>query len=194
MRYLRFTLFSLLLVACTDTQAPLDQQPLFDFANAPAQSGIVERGEGVWALSWADPGTGWRVTFGVDMLEFCDGIVDFDEVHWADKVIPQEVERIVSLAKKGEARTSVWPFMDFDCALFTTIDPLASGLSVLISPDNDLTGTPGANMNSWGFMAHGRLSWTVDGSHAQFSFHRRVQWDTIDGASFRVLSQKLVLK
>ena len=192
MRYLRFTLLPVLLVACTDTQAPIDQQPLFDFANAPPQSGIVERGDGVWAVSWSDSKTGWRVVFGADMLEFCSGIVDFDEVHWADKVLPQETERIVDLSKKGEARTSVWPFMAFDCGLFTTVDPLASGLSVLISTDNDFYGSNNPNTNSWGFRAHGTLAWTADGSPAHFSFHRQLVWHK--GNPAQIKTQKLVLK
>ena len=195
MRYLCFAVLSLLLVACTETQAPIDQQPLFDFANAPEQSGIVERGDGVWAWSWPDPKTGLRVVFGADMTEFCGGIIDFDEVHWADKVLPNEDERIVSLDVSRDIRTSVWPFLDFDCALFTSVDPLASGTSTLKRTDNDLTGTPGANTNTWGFMAHGTLAWTADGSAAQFSFHRRMQWDTNDFAgTFRVLTQKLTLR
>jgi hypothetical protein len=38
MRYLPFTLLPLLVVACTDVQAPpIDQQPLFNFSNGPAK-------------------------------------------------------------------------------------------------------------------------------------------------------------
>jgi len=47
MRYLRLALLPLLLVACTDTQTPIDQQPSFDFSNGPAEPGnsYIVRGD-----------------------------------------------------------------------------------------------------------------------------------------------------
>jgi hypothetical protein len=191
MRYLRLALLPLVFAACTDAGTSLDQTPQFDFANAPDFSGIVERSDGYAAYTWADPATGWRVTFGLDMLEYCDGIVDFDLLYWADKNIPNDPDRIVSL-NKMEARTAVWPFLDFDCALFTSVDPLASGMSTFYYIDNDILGSTSANTNSWGFMASGTLAWTADGSPAQFSFVRRLVWKKDEPA--RVVAQKLVLR
>ncbi len=172
MRALRLLFIPLVLVACTDTQAPIDQQPLFNFSNGPDQSGIVSRASGAYAASWSDAATGWRVVFGADMLEFCAGIISFDELQWADKVLPTD-DRIVSL-NAYEARTSVWPFTAFDCTLFTTVDPLATGYSDFKWVDNDLTFSEHPNVNSWGFKANGTLAWTMDGSPAQFNFHRKI--------------------
>jgi hypothetical protein len=171
MRYLRLALLPLVFAACTDTQAPRQDQPLFNFSNGPEQSGIVERASGAYAVSWPDQATGWRVVFGADMLEFCDGIIDFDELQWADKYLPTD-DRIVSL-NTYEPRTSVWPFTDFDCALFTTVEPLATGYSKFTYVDNDLSLSEHPNVNSWGFKANGTLAWTMDGSPAAFNFHRQ---------------------
>jgi len=191
MRYLRLALLPLLLLACTDTQTSLDQTPQFDFANAPDFSGIVERSDGPSAYVFPDAATGWQVTFGVDMLEFCDGIADFDLLYWADKNLPNDPDRWVSL-NKMEARTAVWPFLDFDCALFTTVEPLATGMSTFYFIDNDILGSDSPNTNSWGFMAAGTLAWTADGTPAQFSFHRRLVWHK--DTPTKLVSQKLTLK
>ena len=60
---------------------------------------------------------------------------------------------------KGTVQTTVWDFTDFDCALFTTIDPVASGDARLRLTDNDTDGIgpDDRNTNAYGYMAHGRL-------------------------------------
>lgn len=189
MRRAILLLVPLFLFACDREPAAPDTAPSFDFANAPDFSGIVSRSDGPAAYTFADPATGWRVTFGLDVAEYCAGIIDFDLLYWSDKYLP--TDRLVSL-NKMEARTAVWPFLAFDCALFTTVDPLASGLSTFYYIDNDLFGSDNPNVNAWGFKATGTLAWTADGTPAQFSFHRRLVWDKDNPA--RLVSQKLTLK
>jgi hypothetical protein len=193
MRYLRLALVPFVFAACTDTQTPLNQSPQFDFANAPDQTGVVYRGgEDGWGWSFGDAKTGWRVTFGFDVIHYCNtGEIVGDELHWADKLLPGDEFRLVSLNKFDEARTAVWPFQAFDCDLFTTVDPLASGNSVMLLIDNDWTGSDRPNSNTWGWTAHGTLAWTSDGSAAQFSFHRRLVWHK--DAPSEVKTQKLSL-
>ncbi len=190
MRYLRLALLPLVFAACADTQAPLKQTPQFDFANAPDFTGIVERASGgAWA-SWGDPVAGTRVTIGLDMVEWCSEVYDFDELHWADKYLPNV--RLNSLNAWDDARITVWPFFAFDCGLFTTVQPLASGLGQAMYLDNDLFGSPNANTNTWGFMAHGTLAWTADGTPAQLSAHLRWVWKK--GEPAQIITRKIVLK
>ncbi|MBE0593563.1 MAG: hypothetical protein IH616_14310 [Gemmatimonadales bacterium] len=192
MRYLRLMIVPLLLVACTETQTPLDQTPQFDFANAPEQTGVVYRGSSTdFGWSFPDFKTGWQVTFGFDVVQYCNGVWDGDELYWADKLLPGDEFRDVSLNKFGEARTAVWPFTDFDCDLFATVAPLASGTSVMLLIDNDWSGSARPNTNTWGWMLHGTLAWTADDSPAQFSFHRRLVWNKDKGT--KLVSQVLTL-
>jgi hypothetical protein len=194
MRYLRIALLPLVFAACTDTSTPLNETPQFDFANAPDQTGIVYRGaSGGWGWSFADAETGWRVNFGFDVMHYCNtGEIVGDELHWADKILPGDEFRLVSLNRFDEAWTTVWPFTAFDCGLFATVEPLASGYSMMQLIDNDWTGSERPNSNSWGWTARGTLAWTVDDSPAQFSFHRRLVWHKDAPAELK--SQKLVLK
>ena len=79
-------------------------------------------------------------------------------------------------------RTSVWPFTDFDCALFLNVPPLATGLASFVQNDTDLF--PGLNpdrynMNSVAFSAHGAL-YAPTGEKRQFSMVWRLMWDGID--------------
>ena len=89
-------------------------------------------------------------------------------------------------------QTTVWDFLEFDCALFATMDPVASGRSKLITVDNDLLGIEEGDMNtnSWAFMAHGRLV-SADGSPAQFSGFIRQVLGTNSG--YKLVS-KIVLR
>ena len=117
-------------VACAERQpaALLDEQPLFDINNGPPQSGIVIRDGAVTAYTWADPATGQRVTFGAFDEEYCAGTVVFDEIYWADKVLPLDVFRLVSLNPMDDVRTTVWPLTPWSCSLFESHDPVARAL------------------------------------------------------------------
>jgi hypothetical protein len=189
MRYLRFILLPLLLIACTETQAPLNDTPQFNAANPPAESGIVVRDDLPIAGTWIDVKAELRVVVGADMLEFCAGIIDFDLVPHHMVFLPGG--RDVFLYK-GPMYTTVWPFLDFDCDLFTTVTPLAAGYADVVNTDNDPFSADANTANPYGFMAHGTLT-RPSGEDALFSGHWRALWD-YDLNEPVVLSQKIRLK
>ncbi len=180
MRHLRLALLPLVFTACSEqsTVASLDQGPEFNFSNAPAESGIVVRGETAVGLTWVDVDAGLRVVLGADLNEFCAAIVDFDIIALQDANLPSG--RTVSLAA-GEVQTTVWDFLAFDCDLFTTIAPVAWGSANLQNNDNDLAGSVVNNTNTWGWTAQGMLAWTADGSPATFSGFVRQQFGNNSG-------------
>ncbi len=190
MRCLPLALLPLVFVACTETQASLDETPQFDFSNAPEVSGIVTRAEWPVAYSWPDFKTGLRVTLGVDMLAWCDGSPEFDVIPYQDVNSP--TGELLTLGK-GTLRAAVWPFTAFDCALFTTVTPLATGDAEFVNNDNDLLGTPGweNNTNVWGFSAHGLLTRST-GEVAVLSAERRVSYSNTQG--LKVLMSKVSLR
>ena len=157
-------------------------------ADPPAISGIVTRDQIPAAFTWVDFDSGLRVIVGADIDEFCAGNLNFDLVEVTDKVPASG--RIIELLK-GTVQTTVWDFLDFDCALFTTIDPVASGDAKLRSTDNDLEGTApdDRNTNAWGFMAHGRLE-GLDGT--RMSLNAFIRYVFGNSSGFHVTS-KVVL-
>jgi hypothetical protein len=153
-----------------------------------------------YAFWFPDDKTGWSVSLGWDMVEACSGTFERDVVHWTDKLLPGEEPRLVTLNRMDGARTQVWPFKVNDCDLFTTVPPLASGISELRVFDNDWTedpteSSPRPNANVWGWMVHGTLAWTADGSAARFSFTQWTVWHK-EGSklSAEPVMQKLMLK
>ena len=149
-----------------------------DEVGPPPVSGIVVRDGIPSAWTWVDTDTGLRVVVGADMDDFCAGIIDFDVVDFQDATLSSG--RIIDLGK-GMMTTSVWDFLDFDCALFNTSDPVAYGRSRLLTVDNDLQGTVVNNTNTWGFMAQGRLM-TSDGGTVQFNGYLRQQFGNDSGS------------
>jgi hypothetical protein len=126
------------------------------FADPPPASGVVVRFEAPAAYTWFDPESGLRVIVGADVDEFCAGNLNFDIVEWQD----------VNLADgrtltngNGVMQATVWDFLEFDCDLFTTVDPVASGYARFRYVDNDIFGIAEGdrNANSWTFMANGKL-------------------------------------
>lgn len=180
MRPLRLALLPLVFAACSEQTpvASLDDAPAFNFTNAPAESGIITRGETVVGVTWVDVDAGLRVVLGADMDEYCAGIVDFDVVAFQNANLP--TGRTVSILV-GEVQTRVWDFLAFDCNLFTTVAPVAAGSADLQNNDNDLAGTVVNNTNTWGWTAQGMLAWTADGSPANFSGFVRQQFGNNSG-------------
>lgn len=182
MRTLRFTPALLVagLLAC-ELNAPTDVvpqgPPLFAIANAPAVSGIVIRGEEPFATTWFDPNAGTRVVIGVDPVQFCGG-AGFEVVPFQDAILSDG--RFVRLLQGRAMTTSVWPFTGFSCALFTTVTPLATGVSDLVYTDNDLFGSVDPNANAWGYLAHGTLT-RPSGAAAGFSGHARFRFSLVAG-------------
>lgn len=136
------------------TAALLSSGPIA--ADPPADSGTVTRGQEALAFTWVDFDSGLRIIIGADIDEFCGGVNNFDLVDFM-RVEPQP-ERVIERLS-GDVQTTVWDFLDFDCALFTTLEPVASGQARLRATDNDLfgIGDDDRHTNSWGLMAHGKL-------------------------------------
>ena len=136
-------------------------------ADPPPTSGAVIRDEVVIGVTWADFDSGLRVILGADIVEFCNGIVDFDIV-WSQDVEPPVGEDWVIERLYGEVRAQVFDFVDFDCELFLNNEPIAAGYVMLNATDNDLLQGGPPNANAWGFMAHGAV-YSPDGDEFALS-------------------------
>lgn len=178
----------LLLVGCAEgPTVPSDaghpesvDTPNLAFENAPAESGIVMRAGVPFAVTWVDGATGFRVVLGADLDEFCNGIINFDIWSLQDVFLDG---RTVGIAK-DETQTSVWDFPSFDCSLYLTRDPVASGYANVIYNDNFAQGTgpDDATANAWGYSAHGTLT-DGDGEDVHFSGHLRQKFNNSVGYS-----------
>lgn len=157
----------------------------------PEFSGIVVRGETDIGLVWGDQKTGLMVAIGFDPLEYCSGIENFDLISYTDKWLPNG-RPLVTVEKGDDLRTSIWPFLDFDCELFASMDPLAVGTSDLVATDNDFFGASpdDSNANAWGFRAHGPVM-LGDGLMMDFSGHANYRYS--NKAGFKV-NTKVVLE
>lgn len=167
----------------TQPLAPTDLQAAsasFGTEDAPAESGPVIRVEIPFWANVSDPEAGLLVVYGLDPVAACTGGDAFDSI-WLQEVQSQaDILRLLGLLT-GDVRTSVWPFTRFDCALFTTTQPVATGVSTLRVTDNDplAFARPNQNANTFGYMAHGALT-LADGRESQFSAHTRCVWDGED--------------
>jgi len=163
-----------------DTAAEI---PAFKIGNGPSESGVVLRGETGWALAVTDFESGLQLILGTDIVEYCSGIIDFDVVSFMDVWVNDRP--LLSKIHGEDVRTTVWPFTDFDCGLFTTVDPVASGVSDVVTTDNDVFGVgDGNNANAWGFSAHGILSYASSGEPAIFSAHERLKYNNSTGFKY----------
>jgi len=184
MRWLRLAVFPLVFAACTESQPAepdVDIAPHFNAQAPPAASGIVTRGGVPFALIWVDESAGLRAMVGGDVREYCAGVVDFDLVSWQDVLVAEDVDRVFQRFVGHDMYTTVWDFLDFDCAKFTSMDPIAFGTSTMRGTDNDVYGTTVHNARAWGLMAQGTLAWTADGSPASFSGHQRIHYTDAGG-------------
>ncbi len=177
---------ALLAGACTDqattpTTVAIDNATHSGIGNAPEFSGIIVRGQATNAWTWVDVVSGYRVVIGADMNEYCAGVINFDLVFFQD-INLSNGRPLLEVVDGDDMRTTVWDFLSFDCALFTTVDPVAYGYADLVNTDNDLFGTaPGDNnANAWGLRAHGILSYQ-DGSDAVFSAHQNLKFSANGG-------------
>jgi len=179
MRCLRLALLPLVFAACTESQPAepdIDIAPSLNAQAPPAVSGIVTRGGAPFALIWVDEQAGLRAMVGGDVREYCAGVIDFDLVSWQDVVIAEDVGRVFERFVGHDMYTTVWDFLDFDCAKFTSMDPIAFGTSTMRVTDNDVNRTTVHNAHAWGLTAQGTLEWTADGSPAYFSGHQRIHF------------------
>ena len=184
MRCLRLALLPLVFAACTEQQPAepaLDIAPSLNAQAPPAESGIVTRGGVPFALIWIDEQAGLRAVVGADPAEYCAGVVDFDLVSWQDVLIAGDVDRVFERFVGHDMYTTVWDFVVFDCAKFTSMNPIAFGTSTMRGTDSDVYGTGVHNARAWGLMAQGTLEWTADGSPAYFSGHQRIHFTNAEG-------------
>lgn len=161
--------------------------------DAPAFSGVVVRGEGPSGavFTWVDAEEGMRVTIAAHMADFCDGDpVDWDFLHF--QTVFRDA-RLVTRIQEDDRRTSVWPFTAFDCGLFTTVEPVATGYSDFLRIDNDFCRddprcdfTGGNNAKAWGMHAQGHLT-RPSGDGTVFSGHFR-------GLNESLVTSKITLK
>jgi len=155
-------------------------------ADPPASSGLnVVRYNGIVYLHAVDYKNGLSTVVGADIVEFCNGNFAFDLVSIQDIYVPEDVNRIIEIAHGKEVTTSVWPFTDFDCGLFTSIEPIATGKTNTVATDNDLFAyayPDNVNWNAFGFSAQGLLS-APDGSTPRMNAAFRCAWDGVDSGS-----------
>ena len=149
-------------------------------ADPPPASGIVSRGEFGYGFWEVDTASGMGATLGGDIIEYCSD-PEFDDwslISYADKNL-QNGFRLNAFAR-GELTASVWPFTIFDCDLFLTVQPLATGMAKLVDRDNDLFGWEYCdeknNMNSFSRHAQGTL-YTPSGAKRQFSMYTQGLFD-----------------
>lgn len=157
--------------------------------NAPAMSGpFVIRTETAFTIQTLDFGRGLQALQGADIIEFCGGTIDFDLADLQRINNPHGV--LMDLVKGADLTTSVWPFLAFDCGLFTTTDPLAVGLSSIILNDNDFD-VSGSRTNSFGWRSHGTLA---DLGGAPVSFRTNVRLLIDKNGNFKEAVSDIVLR
>lgn len=155
-------------------------------ADPPTNSGLkVVRYQGVVYLHNVDYKNGLSIIVGADIVEFCNTFSGFDLVNIQEIDVPEDANRIVQIANGDNVTTSVWPFTDFDCGLFTTQEPVASGTADFISTDNDLyvsSNPDNVNRNAFGFTANGQLT-ASEGSIKRLNAVSRCTWDGVNSDS-----------
>lgn len=175
-----------------DTAGPVDPSPelrtSMGIGQAPPSSGpFVVRFDNIFGLFLTDPEAGLTVTYGFDPVALCQGGATFDVVHVLRVNIPEGDTRLKNLVRGQDLRAAVWPFAveGFPCALYTTVDPVGTGIADLVTTDNDLLAGSDPNRqnsNSFGFTGHGVLDLTAGGS-SRFHAATHCVWDGKDVTS-----------
>jgi len=171
------------LAGCSSDQSPTQVPDATQKDGPPTESGIIYRGETAVGLTWVDVDSGLRVVLGADMNEYCAGIVNFDPFATQTANLPGG--RLV-MNGGAEVQVTVWDFLAFDCGLFTTMDPVASGTANLRGVDNDVQGTVVTNTNTWGWSAQGNL---VDGDGHRVRFNGFVRQQFGNDSGPKVVSE-----
>lgn len=176
---------NILTSGCTDRFASGPADPSsFNFANGPESPGPnVFRFKDGLGIFYADPERELSAIHGGDVVEFClTGGTTFPLVDIQEVKPKQNPDRIIQLLQADDVETTVWPFPSFDCDLFTTTPPLATGTVDLVNTDNDLLVflRDNNNANAFGFAAHGQLM-RSNGRTAHFNGVSRIVWDGEDG-------------
>jgi hypothetical protein len=146
------------------------------FAGPPAQSGVVVRFEAPDFGIIVDQKAGLIAVLGFDPVEFCSGVGNNDMVAVMLVDIQADAARIAIFAK-GEYRTSVWDFVEFDCDQFLLEMPLAVGMATVKLTDNDFLVSSAPNSNAYGFSAHGTLHDPLTWAPMRLTGVFRAIWD-----------------
>ncbi len=160
----RFSIFALFLAVVGSFGIAL--------AEPPASSGVVTRDSynGGWVD--VDMNAGMLSVLGFDIVQWCTDGAPFDVISYSDKLVQSGLR--LNTLEKAELTASVWPFTVFDCELFTSIPPLATGLASYRLHDNDLFGNEFCeeknNANAFGRKANGTL-YSASGELMKFSMH-----------------------
>lgn len=110
------------------------EEALANFSNGPENPGPnVVRGEIDLGLFYADPKAGLLAIHGGDVVEFCEtGSTIFPLFDFQNIISPSDADRTIELIHGDDIPTPVWPFAEFNCALFTTLEPIATGTVDLV--------------------------------------------------------------
>ena len=162
-------------------------------AEPPASSGIVTRGFYHWAYVDVDIESGLLSILGVDIVQWCNDGAPFDAFFYSDRDLQDGLRLITN--EKAYVQAAVWPFAEFNCELFYTNEPLATGMAYYRMHDNDLFGLRYCdaknNMNAFGHRADGTL-YSPSGEAMRFSMHTWGLFDC-DTVSFPVFETKIKL-
>lgn len=162
-------------------------------AEPPASSGVVTRDSynGGWVD--VDPNAGMLSVLGFDIVQWCTDGAPFELISYSDKLVQSGLR--LNTLEKAELTASVWPFTVFDCDLFTTVAPLATGTASYRLHDNDLFGNEFCeeknNANAFGRKANGTL-YSPSGKKKQFSMHTTGIYDCETG-TFPLFKTKINL-
>jgi hypothetical protein len=164
-----------------------------DFSNGPANPGpIVMRFEDTIGLFIPDQSTGISVTIAADVVQDCEiGDPAFELVRIQHLAVPEDANRINEVLHGDDLSATVWPFTEFDCDLFTTVDPIAVGTVDLRGTDNDLVvylNPDNVNANAFGFMAHG-VVYDENGESMRLNTILRAVWDGTNDESYQEITR-----
>lgn len=184
---------TLLPMACQNsTIAPVEppDSGALALAEPPAASGVVVRFEGLAGFPFfvtIDSERGLTAIQGIDIVQACQGNPTFESV--GIQQIQNPSGAVGELLKGDDLTTSVWPFAGFNCFLFTTTDPLATGTSSILRHDNDIA-VSGSRTNAFGWRGSGDL---YNGVGETVRFHNIVQVLILQNGSLKDVVSNIFL-
>jgi hypothetical protein len=183
------------LAACdTPSEPEMADGPDFDpvIAMDPGGGGggsmgaVITRGERTLGIVFQDVESGLTIFHGVDIEEFCSGVVDFDVVDFKHIETPSEAKGLIRQLKGEDLRASIWPWSEWSCSRVQRTDPLATGLAKLVYTNNG-----GLKSRTWGYRTHGT---TDDGRTFSSSFQRNLLFDKNGGIKHNTVNVKIQLQ
>ena len=184
MRRAILLLVPLFLFACDRQPVAPEVSPTVDIGNAPAQTGIVVRGDYSDGYYFFDSKSNLTAFVGVDIVQFCTDYSSLENGPWADKELR---DRIVTLGQGRDLQTSVWAGdFGFDCAVIEASSPVATGFADMNLTYSDLLGSAEHASTAVSITAHGILEW-VGGGKAIFHAQNKLtpQKELISSVSLR---------